>query len=180
MRSLLLAIVLMTALSLQAQMIVPLTVMDYTHRTTLANMQFIKDSTPNKKWFVNTYTGIYSGINFFKGGNATVLAVPLGIQLNRKLTDNWYAFAAVSVAPAYISFNGSYMAPVSNKTGQNKNFFNPSSLGIYSRAEMGLMYTNEAKTFSISGSIGIEKSSYPIAPYYPVSAKRLAAVYPKN
>jgi len=36
---------------------------------------------------------------------------------------------------------------------------------MYSRAELGLMYINNDKTFSISGSIGIEKNSYPLYPY---------------
>jgi len=38
-------------------------------------------------------------------------------------------------------------------------------LGVYSRAELGLMYVNDAKTFSVSGSIGVQRSSYPVYPY---------------
>jgi hypothetical protein len=42
-------------------------------------------------------------------------------------------------------------------------------MSMYSRADIGLMYVNDAKTFSISGSIGIERSTYPLLPYYPVN-----------
>jgi len=42
---------------------------------------------------------------------------------------------------------------------------NPYSFGINSRVDIGLMYINDARTFSISGSIGVERAAYPV--YYP-------------
>jgi len=40
-------------------------------------------------------------------------------------------------------------------------YFHANNLGIYQSASLGVMYINDARTFSISGSIGIEKSVYP-------------------
>lgn len=117
-----------------------------------------KDSALNKKCSVNKYIGLSSSFGFFYGGNATVLAVPVGLQLQRRLNNNWYAFAGASVAPAYTSFNKSFLSANVNKFPTSKR------LDIYSRAELGLMYVNDQKTFSISGSIGVERSSYPLVP----------------
>lgn len=126
-------------------------------------------STP-KKWFFSTYSGLSTSVSFFKGGNASTFSVPMGLQLNRRLNNNLYAFANVTVAPSYISINPSYL------TGFNKNFsnnpFQQGSLGLYPAASMGLMYINDAKTFSISGSISAEKSVYPGLPYYPANTPK--------
>lgn len=127
------------------------------------------DSTPAKKWMVSTYSGISTSFSFFKGVNATILAAPVGIQVTRRLNNNWYGFAGLSVAPAYINFNHSFLNSSMHKFGQNSTLFNSNRLDVYSRAAMGVMYVNDQKTFSISGSIGIEKSSYPLVPY-PVNA----------
>jgi hypothetical protein len=123
-------------------------------------------SNPSK-WFFSSYRGLSSSVSFFKGGNASVFSAPMGLQLNRRLNNNLYAFANVTVAPSYISINPSYLS------GLNKNFtnspFNQNSFGLYPAASLGLMYMNDAKTFSISGSISAEKSMYPGVPYYPVN-----------
>ncbi len=121
-------------------------------------------STP-KKWFFSSYSGVSTSVSFFKGGNASIFSAPMGLQLNRRLTNNWYAFANVSVAPSYVSINPSYLS------GFNKNFSNNSfkqnSFGLYPAASLGLMYINDARTFSISGSVSTESSAYPMLPYYP-------------
>ena len=115
------------------------------------------------KWFFSGYRGLSTSVSFFKGGYASVFSAPMGLQLNRRLNNNLYAFANVTVAPSYISINPSYLP------GLNKNFtnslFNKNSFGLYPAASLGLMYINEAKTFSISGSISAERSMYPALPY---------------
>ena len=118
----------------------------------------------NRKWFLASYSSV--GINFigYKGGSATMVDVPVGLQLNRKLNNNFYAFAGVSAAPAYINFNRAFLSPGNEKLNPT-NGFRSNSLGMYSRADLGLMYINDARTFSISGSIGVERSTYPIFPY---------------
>lgn len=119
----------------------------------------------NKKWFLSKYQYISAGFSFFNGGSATILSAPMGIQLNRRLTNNLIAYAGISVAPAYINFNHSFRnaAMPKNYIGNNLSSFN--NFGLNSRAEVGLMYINDEKTFSISGSIGIERSSYPVFLY---------------
>ena len=129
-------------------------------------LQF-NDSGFNKKWFFTHYTGISTSFSFFRGGNTTVVSAPIGLQLNRRLNDNLYAFAGVAAAPAYINFNQAFLNTNINKGLQGKSTFRQNSFGLYSRAEVGLMYVNDAKTFSISGSIGVETNSFPAYNYYP-------------
>jgi hypothetical protein len=123
------------------------------------------DSIAKKKWFVTTYSGISTGISFFKGGSATYLAAPLGLQLNRRLNNNLYAFANVSVVPAFTSFNGNFSNNGFNK-GVGNSPFMTNTFDIHPSASLGLMYINDARTFSISGSISAERSSYPTSSYY--------------
>jgi hypothetical protein len=128
-----------------------------------AHYQLLSDSNNlSKKWSLNKYGGISTGFSFFNGGHATVLSAPIGLQVNRRLTNNLFAFAGLSVAPAYTAFNRSFGAFDLYKTGTVNNRIPTNGFGIYSRAEAGLMYINDERTFSISGSIGIERSSYPI------------------
>lgn len=125
------------------------------------------ESLSKQKWFFSSYHGLSTTVSFFKGGHASVFSAPMGLQLNRRINNNLYAFANVTVAPSYISINPSYL------TGFNKNqsnhSFNQNSFGLYPAASLGLMYVNDAKTFSISGSISAEKTVYPALPYYPAN-----------
>lgn len=122
----------------------------------------IADSAAHfKKWQVSRFMGMSADMAFFNGGNATVLSVPVGIQFSRRLTNNWYAFAGVTAAPTYINFNHSFLHTNNSKVFQGNGIFNSGRFDLNTRAEAGLMYINNQKTFSISGSIGIERSSYP-------------------
>ncbi len=165
-------IMLIFCVSVKAQTALPGGYINQLQQQSLINGAHLKDSTPGKKWFMTKYVGISTGFSFFNGGNAAMFSVPVGIQLNRRLNNNWYAFAGVSAAPAYISLNHSFLSANNNKFTQNNSLLRSNHLDIYSRAEMGLMYINDQKTFSISGSIGIEKSSYPLVPFYPAGAVR--------
>ncbi len=116
-----------------------------------------------KKWSLTKYAGLSTGFGFFNGGTATIIAAPVGVQLNRKITNNLFAFAGVSVAPTYIGFthqllNASFKTNPLFVTRQGNNWV------PVSRAEFGLMYINDEKTFSVSGSIGIQRGGYPLAP----------------
>jgi hypothetical protein len=77
------------------------------------------------------------------------------------LNDNFYAFAGVSLAPAFTTFNSSMMATSQGHFTTPMGYFNPNGFNVYSRAEMGLMYVNDQKTFSISGSISVQRGSSP-------------------
>ncbi len=145
----------------------------------LMGNNFMQDSVADKKWTVTKYVGMSTSFGFSNRGNFTMFAVPVGIQLNRKLSNNWYAFAGVNVAPAYINANPSFL-PVSNKFAQGNQFNSPGRLNMYSRAELGLMYVNDQKTFSISGSIGVERSSYPMVPFNHPATLRPATMMVPN
>ncbi|CAN5520219.1 hypothetical protein BH11BAC3_BH11BAC3_13620 [soil metagenome] len=149
----------------------------YMQRGSFANNLISGDSVSAKKWSFNKFAGLSTSFTFFKGGSATVFAAPIGLQVNRRLTNNLYAFANVAVAPAYVNFNRQFLNTNLNKFGQN-NSVNSNGLNIYSSASLGLMYINDAKTFSISGSISVEKSSYPSTPFYPATITRPASIAP--
>ena len=139
------------------------------------NNNHLHDTLSSPKRFFSSYSGLSTSVSFFKGGNASVFSAPMGLQLNRRLTNNWYAFANVSVAPSYVSINPSYLS------GFNKNFSNdPSkqnSFGLYPVASVGVMYMNDAKTFSISGSVSTERGYYPGMRWYPANTATQAPVF---
>lgn len=105
-----------------------------------------------------------------------IVAAPIGLQINRRLTNHLYAFANATIAPAYVSFNRSFIASGSNKAFMNNGHFKSSGLDMYSSASLGLQYVNNEKTFSVSGSIGVQRSNYPLLPYYRPHEQRPASV----
>ena len=117
-----------------------------------------------KKWFLSKYAGINAGYMFFNGGGGSFLSAPLGLQINRQLTNNVYAFAGISAAPTIFNFNTPYNF---NKTSS---FLNNNKYGVSSSAYMGLMYVNDERTFSISGSIGVSHYSGQSPFYRPAPA----------
>jgi hypothetical protein len=158
------AMMLIFSVSVQAQTALPGTYSGNLQRRSFTDNNRFQDSAVDKKWFVSKYIGISTSLVFFNGGSATVLSAPIGLQLNRRLNNNWYAFAGVSVAPAYVNFNNSFLSANTNKSQQYRSPFTSNRFDMYSKAELGVMYVNDEKTFSISGSIGIERSSYPLVP----------------
>ncbi|HEY6902014.1 MAG TPA: hypothetical protein VI233_15265 [Puia sp.] len=114
------------------------------------------DSRP--KWQIKPFASISAGYIFFNGGISYVSA-PMGVAAFRPLNPNWTAFGAATVSPTVFSINRLMTAPTNTGYGTYIN------TGI----QGGLIYTNEAKTFSISGSIRIDRGSYPV---YPVDNKR--------
>lgn len=124
------------------------------------------DSTGKiKKWSLQKYSSLSVGMMMWKGGSASYISAPIGLQLNRRITDNLFAFAGISVAPSVVSFRQAFTNPDFKNAGLrgiNQSY----GLGIYSRAELGLGYTNDAHTFEIRGSIGIERNNYPFSEGY--------------
>jgi hypothetical protein len=131
---------------------------------------FDNNSSFHQKWFVSKYAGISTGMLFYNGGGMSYLSAPVGLQLNRQINSNLYAFAGVSIAPAYYYMNNTYPAYNSNSAYPMNSMLSTNSLGIYSRMQMGLMYVNDDRTFSISGSISIDRGTYPV--YQPVNYNR--------
>lgn len=138
----------------------------YPQSTSLLGNYHLHDSDA-PKWFLSSYSGLATSISFFKGDHASIFSAPIGLQLNRTLSNNWFAFANVTAAPSYISINPSYLS------GLNKNFYSNSvqqnHFGLYPAASLGLMYVNDARTFSISGSVSAERNVYPLLPYQPLN-----------
>ncbi len=110
-----------------------------------------------KKWFFTKYAAISSGFVAFGGGSGSFLSAPLGLQINRQLTNNLFAFGDLSVAPALFHSNNMFYQPGVYK---NQGLFNANNFGAYSTAQMGLMYINNQRTFSISGSIGVSRNTF--------------------
>jgi hypothetical protein len=173
-------VILISSITLKAQTVLPISFMDYMHGQTFGNSPHFISGSLDKKWSVSSYSGISTGFTFFNGGNANFVSVPVGLQLNRRLNNNLYAFAGISAAPSYMNFSHSFITSDINKGNPNNGFFRPNNFGAYSRAELGLMYINDARTFSVSGSIGVERSSYPVIPYPQGSRTRQNPVIRQN
>ncbi len=118
-----------------------------------------------KKWSLQKYSSLSLGLMMWKGGSASYISAPIGLQLTRRISNNVFAFAGVSVAPSVINFRQAFTNPdfkQSGLRGMNSSY----GFGMYSRAEIGLGYTNDAHTFEIRGSIGIQRNDYPFQPVY--------------
>ena len=161
-------IILFFSFSLQAQSSLPLSAAGY-------NSPFFPNSqgryiynAPNKKWSLSRDSGISAGYLFFKGGSANYISAPIGLQLNRRLNNNLYAFGGVSVNPTYFNFSQPLPLSGMNKAYYSNGMFGANNFGIYPKAELGLMYMNDEKTFSISGSISVQRGGYTTFPYQPM------------
>lgn len=128
-----------------------------------------------KKWSLQKYSSLSLGMMMWKGGSASYVSAPIGLQLNRRITNNLFAFAGISIAPSIVNFRQSFTSPDFKNTGlrgMNQSY----GLGMYSRAELGLGYTNDARTFEIRGSIGIQRNDFPFqSGYRPVNNTRRMA-----
>ncbi len=118
------------------------------------------DST-HQKWQLSRYAGFSAG-TIFGAGSASFFSMPVGLQLSRPLNKNLYAFTGVYAVPVFFSANRLFTPPVYDPSGRL--YPTGNGLGLNARVEAGLMYVNDAKTFSISGSIGVERGSYPVYP----------------
>lgn len=164
MRISLLFLILISGLVSGAQKTLPEGYATTTQKKIFSDSGFSIQKSMNRKWFFTSYSGIGMSFNFFNGGSATVVDAPVGLRLNRRLNNNFYAFAEVSASPAYVNFNRAFLSPAMNKLNP-VNGLTSNNFGWYSRADLGLSYINDARTFSISGSVGVERSNYPIFLY---------------
>jgi hypothetical protein len=154
-------------ISLKAQ--TPLTpgAINYPAGGSIMQYPSFNDSNPvNKKWTLQKYAGLSASYGFYNGGSSSGISVPVGLQLHRRLNNNLYAFAGISAAPVFYNFNRSFIHSDISKYRPVTSMYGNHGVSLYSRFEAGLMYVNDDRTFSISGSIGIERSSYPPYPYY--------------
>lgn len=161
--------IVFAGLQLNAQTNLPLSFMGYRNPYAMSgNILGVEDGS-GKKWFVSRYTAVSAGYSFFRGGSFSYVSAPIGLQLNRKLNNNLYAFAGVSVNPTYINFNQPVPLSGMNKGLYGSSMYTPNNFAVYPRAELGLMYVNDEKTFSISGSISVQRGGYNVLPMQPVN-----------
>jgi hypothetical protein len=166
MRILLLILALFSFLSPRAQAPLPVGSMNFSQPFFFPAYQSYGDSNQlNQKWYFTKYAAISTGAVFFNGGGGTFLSAPVGIQLNHPINNNLIAFAGISAAPTFFNYNSIYTDPVFNKSYPGNYMSNPYGFGMNSRVDIGLMYINDARTFSISGSIGVDRGTYPV--YFP-------------
>jgi len=163
MRVLLVILVSMAVLSTKAQSHLPVSNLGYgyTPLSSFVPAPLSDSSHLNRKWQVRPYASVSAGYIFLNGG-ISYLSAPVGLMVFRPLTSNISAFAGVSAVPTVFSFSGLN----TNSSYPGNSFSRSYNLGLNARVEGGLMYTNDAKTFSISGSVGIERGSYPVGPVY--------------
>lgn len=163
---LLVMILTLESLSLNAQSSLPRMPGSFSpiHTLHFPDYQLIRENRfTQQKWFVSRYGAVSAGSIYYPGANAFVISAPVGLQLNRQLTNNWYAFAGVYAAPTWTSFNHSFLNSPNNPSYPGA-MSNANLFGVNPGIQMGLMYVNDAGTFSISGSIRAEYSSYPVHP----------------
>jgi hypothetical protein len=117
--------------------------------------QFIP-GTPNRSWQVQPFASASMGYTFLRGGGVSYLSAPVGVILFRPLNNNFTAFGAAAIAPTIFHFSSLYATPA----GYPGN--NVTGLNVNASVTGGVIYTNDAKTFSISGSISVERGSNPV------------------
>lgn len=165
MRIVLLMILVASVASLHAQTQLPFNAMDNTQSLQFHHYRGLGNgNTLNKKWSLSTFRSISGGFGFFNGNYTSFVSAPMTLQLNRRLNNNVYAFAAITAAPTYFNFN-TFSNSSLNKGFGNKTMLNSNSFGMYSSVGAGFMYINDEKTFSISGSISVYRGLYSTYPY---------------
>ncbi len=120
----------------------------------------------DKKWSFNSYAGIATGLILSNRVSGSFVAAPMGLQVSRRLNNNLYAIGGISVAPTYQNFNRSFFNTNLRQTPFGPHAINTQGFGLSSRMEAGLMYINDERTFSIGGSIIVERQDFPGYPSY--------------
>ena len=128
---------------------------------------FVPFDQSTRRWQIVPYASVSAGYIFLNGG-ISYLSAPLGVALVRPLNNNVAAYTNLSVAPTVFSMSSLYAAP-----GQSP--YPGTGYGLTTQLQGGLIYTNDARTFSISGSVSVERSSYPV--YRPAGAPSAYRMY---
>lgn len=163
-RTILFAAILMSGMDVYAQVDSSFSAMNGMESAFRHPQQVSDTNNIYKKWFVTKYAGISSGFVAFKGGSGSFLSAPLTLQVNRKLTNNLFAFGGVSMTPYIFRYNNVPYQPAINK---GNSFMQTNNFSAYSDAKIGVMYINNERTFSISGSVGVSRGGYNgYSPFY--------------
>lgn len=164
---LLLAILLsMTMLGTSAQTHLPVNTWGYGFNPWQPMMPLpsFNNSNAKNKWQLKPFASLSAGYIFLNGG-ISYLSAPVGLALFRPLNTNWTAYGAATVTPTFFNVNRLSAFPMNGPNYHGYPFSNGYGLGLTPGIQGGLIYTNDAKTFSISGSVRFERTDYPV--YYP-------------
>lgn len=162
MRSILTILAVTAFFSTQAQThLLPLSGWGYSPWQPFIPYSAITAPPTNHGFQLRSFAGVSAGYLFLNGG-MTYLSAPMGLVLYRPLNDNFTAFGAVTVSPTVIHASSLSNMPLYNPANNFTGF------GVNAGVSGGVIYTNDAKTFSISGSISVERGSYPV--YLPAGA----------
>jgi hypothetical protein len=114
---------------------------------------FINTSKPG--WQLTPFASISAGYIFYNGGTS-YLSAPTGLMLSHPINKNLTGFGGITATPTVFS---SLAYPGTLAPGYPG--FSRPNLGLSTGVTGGLMYTNDAKTFSISGRISVDRTTYP-------------------
>jgi hypothetical protein len=162
MRILLTILALTFFLGSRAQKYAPLDpVMGYSPALTIGPGTFGPDlgqgMSPIRSWQIRPYTGFSTGYIFSGRGGASYVSAQTGLMLIKPINNNFSAFAGISAGPTAYRVGSLPFSPLPNAAGNNFN-----GLNLNAGVSGGLIYTNDARTFSISGSVSVERYSYPL------------------
>ena len=113
-------------------------------------------NTSKPGWQLTPFANISAGYIFYNGGTSYV-AAPMGLILSHPLNKNLTGFGGITATPA--AFSSMFYPTAAAAQGFPANGFSRPNLGISTGVTGGLMYTNDAKTFSISGRVSIDRTS---------------------
>jgi hypothetical protein len=113
---------------------------------------------PNHGWRVQPYASVSAGY-LFLGGGISYLSAPVGLIVYRPLNTNFTAFAGANIAPTVFNMSRLYTDQLNSPAYPGNRF---TGVGVNAGIQGGIIYTNDAKTFSISGGISVERGSYPV------------------
>jgi hypothetical protein len=117
------------------------------------------------KWQLKPFAGLTAGYMYFTGGSSvSYVSAPVGLALFRPLNTNWTAYGAATFTPTFFNINSFSALPVGDPNYRGYPFRGGYGMGLNPGVQGGLIYTNDAKTFSISGHVRFERNSYPIFP----------------
>jgi hypothetical protein len=173
MKSLFAILLSMTVLGASAQKHLPVNTWRYGLNPWQPVMTFpsFNNGDTKNKWQLKPFASLSAGYIFLNSG-ISYLAAPLGLALFRPLNTNWTAYGAATVTPVFFNINRLSAFPMYNPNYRRYPFSGGYGLGLTPGVQGGMIYTNDAKTFSISGSVRFEKSNYPVYPANKVIPKK--------
>lgn len=126
---------------------------------------FFNTSKPG--WQLTPFASVSAGYIFYNGGSSYV-AAPMGLILSHPINKNLTGFGGITATPYAFSSMRYPRSFIAQGYGITTPYGTP-NIGISTGVTGGLMYTNDAKTFSISGRVSIDRTT---APNYYVPAPR--------